>query len=199
MLPFLHPYSAPDSTQSMNKKEEQAAAPLNLSSNLMEESKPTPTTKMEMLDPSALSDVPSAVTFHTKTESVTLPRGVTSVVGITVVTGGAELTCGSCMLAFCFWATLIGFSCVGVGLWEQVNQQQGGTSHLLGLGIVILVVSLVTLLSVVMYHCLTKKTQEQREDGKEVLVEDEKERRLVFEVWGSEIKFTKESTVEDGL
>ncbi|KAK2910134.1 hypothetical protein Q8A73_007849 [Channa argus] len=132
------------------------------------------TTKMERLDPSALSDAPAAVTYNSKTESVVVPGGVTSVLGITVVTGGAELTCGSCMLAFCFWATLIGFSCVTVGMWEQLYHHPEETSHLLGMGIVILVVSLVTLLSVVMYNCLSKKTQEKREDGKEVLVENER-------------------------
>lgn len=131
-----------------------------------------------MLDPSTLSDVPSTVTYNPKSETVTLPRGVTSVAGITVVTGGTEFSCGSCMLAFCFWTTVIGISCIAVGLWDQLNNFNIGTSYLLGLGIVILAVSLVIVGTVLIYGCLTKKrtalTQEQREDGKEVLVEDEK-------------------------
>ncbi|XP_039973807.1 transmembrane protein 100-like [Xiphias gladius] len=133
------------------------------------------TTKMEILDPSALSDVTSTVTYNPKSETVTLPGGVTSVAGITVVTGGAEMSCGSCMLAFCFWKTLIGFSCVAVGLWDQLHHSKEGTSHLLGLGFVILALSFVMVGSVVAYDLLTKKkrekTREQREDGKEVLVE----------------------------
>lgn len=134
------------------------------------------TTKMETLDPSTLPHVPSAVTYNPKSETVTLPEGVTSVAGITVVTGGAELSCGSCMLAFCFWTTLIGFSCIAVGVWDQLNHLKNGTSYLLGMGIVILAVSFIIIGSILMHECLTKKrralTQKQREDGKEVLVED---------------------------
>lgn len=133
------------------------------------------TTKMETLDPSALSDATSAVTYNPKTETVVLPGGVVSVAGITVVTGGAELSCGSCMLAFGFWGSLIGFSCVAVGLWDQLNHSKGRTSHLLVLGFVILALSLVVVGSVVAFYFLTKKkremTREEREDGKEVLVE----------------------------
>eukprot|EP00064_Thunnus_orientalis_P009566 superscaffoldBa00001224_g9590 len=131
---------------------------------------------METLDPSALSAVISTVTYDPKSETVTLPGGVVSVAGITVVTGGAELSCGSCMLAFGFWGTLIGFSCVAVGLWDQLNQSKGGTSHLLILGFVILSLSLVVVGSVVAFYFLTKKkremTRQEREDGKEVLVEE---------------------------
>ncbi|XP_042281162.1 transmembrane protein 100-like [Thunnus albacares] len=134
------------------------------------------TSKMETLDPSALSAVISTVTYDPKSETVTLPGGVVSVAGITVVTGGAELSCGSCMLAFGFWGTLIGFSCVAVGLWDQLNQSKGGTSHLLILGFVILSLSLVVVGSVVAFYFLTKKkremTRQEREDGKEVLVEE---------------------------
>ncbi|XP_034410242.1 transmembrane protein 100-like [Cyclopterus lumpus] len=130
---------------------------------------------MNTLDPSTLSDVTSTVTYDPKSETVTLPGGVVSVAGITVVTGGVELSCGSCMLAFGFWGTLIGFSCVAVGLWDQLNQSQGRISHLLGLGFVILTISFVVVGSVVAFHLLTKKkratSREQREDGKEVLVE----------------------------
>lgn len=132
-------------------------------------------TNMETLDPSALSDVTSTVTYDPKTETVILPGGVVSVAGITVVTGGAELSCGSCMLAFGFWGTLIGFSCVGVGLWDQMSNFREGMSHLLGLGLVILALSLVVVGGVVTYYLLMKKrremTREAREDGKEVLVE----------------------------
>lgn len=127
---------------------------------------------METLDPSALP----AVTYDPKSETVTLPGGVVSVAGITVMTGGAELSCGSCMLAFGFWGTLIGISCVSVGLWDLLNQSKGGTSHLLILGFVILTFSVVVVGSVVVFHLLTKKkremTREQRQDGKEVLIEE---------------------------
>ncbi|XP_041798066.1 transmembrane protein 100-like [Chelmon rostratus] len=133
------------------------------------------TTKMEALDPSTLSDVTSTVTYNPKSETVVLPGGVVSVAGITVVTGGAELSCGSCMLAFGFWGTLIGISCVSVGLWDQLSQSKGGTSHLLGLGFVILSLSFVVVGSVVAFYVMTKKKREMareaRQDGKEVLVE----------------------------
>lgn len=134
------------------------------------------TSKMETLDPSTLSDVP-AVFYNPDSESVTLP-GVTSVAGITVLTGGAELSCRSCMLAFCFWTTIIGFCCVAVGLWDQLNHYNRGTSYLLGVGIVTLALSFLTVGSVMVFSCLTKKrkeiTREHREDGKEVLVEGER-------------------------
>ncbi|XP_042346879.1 transmembrane protein 100-like [Plectropomus leopardus] len=133
------------------------------------------TTKMETLDPSALADVASTVTYDPKSETVILPEGVVSVAGITVMTGGVELSCGSCMMAFGFWGTLIGFSCISVGLWDQLTQSKGGTSHLLGLGLVILALSFVMVGSVVAFYLLTRKkremTREEREDGKEVLVE----------------------------
>ncbi|KAM3615146.1 uncharacterized protein V6R79_024097 [Siganus canaliculatus] len=130
------------------------------------------TTKMETLDPSAL---PAAVTYDCKSETVALPGGVVSVAGITVVTGGVELSCGSCMLAFGFWGTLIGFSCVAVGAWDQMSMSQGNISHLLGMGFVILAFSFTMVGSVLAFHFLTKKKREmrraQREEGKEVLVE----------------------------
>ncbi|XP_069393879.1 uncharacterized protein [Paralichthys olivaceus] len=136
------------------------------------------TTKMETLDPSTLSDIPSTVTYNLQSETLTLPVGITSVAGITVVTGGAELSCRSCMLAFCFWKILIGFSCVAVGLWDQLNNTRKGTSHLLGLGFVILAFSFVVVGSIVVYNLLTKKeramTRAHREDGKEVLVESDR-------------------------
>ncbi|XP_049903473.1 transmembrane protein 100-like [Epinephelus moara] len=131
--------------------------------------------KLETLDPSTLSDATSTVTYDPKSETVTLPEGVVSVAGITVMTGGVELSCGSCMLAFGFWGTLIGFSCVAVGLWDQLNQSKGGTSHLLALGLVILGLSFAVVGSVVAFYLLTRKKREmtrgEREDGKEVLVE----------------------------
>lgn len=129
------------------------------------------TAMMETLDPSALS----SVVYDRKADAVILPGGVVSVAGITVMTGGAELSCGSCMLAFGFWGTLIGFSCVAVGVWDQQNQSQNGTSHLLGLGIVILALSILTVGSVLAFYLLTKKKRErrreERQDGKEILVE----------------------------
>lgn len=137
--------------------------------------KATMTTKMETLEPSTLSDVASAVAYDTKSETVTLPGGIVSVAGVAVVTGGVELSCGSCLLAFGFWGTLIAFSCIAVGLWDQLGRSEGGTSHLLGLGFVILSTSFVVVGSVVVFHLLTKRKREmsrrQREDGKEVLVE----------------------------
>lgn len=130
---------------------------------------------METLDPSALPDVTPTVTYDRRSEAVILPGGVVSVAGITVMTGGAELSCGSCMLAFGFWGTLIAFSCVAVGLWDEMNRSKGGTSHLLVFGFVILGFSFTVVGSVVAFHILTKKrrkmTREEREEGKEVLVE----------------------------
>lgn len=132
-------------------------------------------TKVETLDPSALPDASSTVKYDPRSDTVTLPGGVVSLAGITVVTGGAELSCGSCMLAFGFWGTLIGFSCVAVGLWDQLIQSKGITSHLLCLGIVILAISFLVVGSVLTFYLLTKKkkekTREEREDGKEILVE----------------------------
>lgn len=129
------------------------------------------TAKMETLDPSALS----SVVYDRKADAVILPGGVVSVAGITVMTGGAELSCGSCMLAFGFWGTLIGFSCVAVGVWDQLYQIHEGTSHLLGLGIVILALSILTVGGVLAFYLLTKKKREkrreERQDGKEILVE----------------------------
>lgn len=135
--------------------------------------------KMETLDPSALSDqVTTTVTYDPKSEAVILPGGVVSVAGLTVVTGGTELSCGSCMMACGFWGTLISISCVAVGLWDLLNQSKGGTSHLLSLGCVILAFSFVVVGSVTAHYLLTRKKREQtrleREDGKEVLVASER-------------------------
>ncbi|XP_068614062.1 transmembrane protein 100 [Brachionichthys hirsutus] len=129
---------------------------------------------MEELDPSALPDVTAAVTYDRKAEAVILPGGVVSVTGLTTMTGGAELSCGSCMLAFGFWGTLIAFSCVAVGIWDEMNQSRGGTSHLLVFGFVILGFSLMVVGGVVAFYLLTKKKRKmkrrEREEGKEVLV-----------------------------
>lgn len=133
---------------------------------------------MEQLDPSALEDAALPVTYDPRSEVVILPQGVVSVAGVTVVTGGTELSCGSCILVFGFWGTFIGFSCIAVGLWDQLNQSKGGTSHLLGLGLVILALSLVMVGGVGAFHLLTRKKRAmrrvEREDGKEVLVESKR-------------------------
>lgn len=132
-------------------------------------------TKMEQLDPSALEDIASSVTYDPRSEVVILPQGVVSVAGLTVVTGGAEQSCGSCMLAFGFWGTLVAFSCIAVGLWDQLSQLKEMTSYLLGLGLVILALSLMMVGSVVAFYLLTRKKRgmrrEEKEDGKEILVE----------------------------
>ncbi|XP_023844309.1 transmembrane protein 100 [Salvelinus sp. IW2-2015] len=128
---------------------------------------------MDTLDPSALPGATTAVTYDSKSEMVTLPGGVVSVAGITVITGGAELSCGSCMLAFGVWGTLIGLSVVALGIWDQSVQVGGRTSHLLGLGLVVLAISFGVVGSVVGFRFLTKRgdiTREEREDGKVVLI-----------------------------
>ncbi|KAF7666805.1 hypothetical protein LDENG_00089380 [Lucifuga dentata] len=134
------------------------------------------TTKMERLDPSTLSSSTSAVTYDPKSETVILPDGVVSVSGITVVTGGAELSCGSCMLVFAFWGTFIGFSCVAVGLWDQSSQSVGRPSRLLGLGLAILALSFGLVGCVTGFYLLTKRKREmiraEREDGKVVLLDE---------------------------
>ncbi|MEQ2217585.1 hypothetical protein XENOCAPTIV_015613 [Xenoophorus captivus] len=131
--------------------------------------------KMETLDPSALPDVTPTVSYQCQSETVTFSSGVVSVAGITVVTGGVELSCRSCILAFGFWGTLIGISCLAVGLWDQLAQSKEGTSTLLGLALVVLVLSFLVVGSVLVFHLLTKKKrgirQEERREGKQVLVE----------------------------
>lgn len=134
---------------------------------------------MEQLDPSALESL--SVKYDPRSEVVILPQGVVSVAGVTVVTGGTEQSCGSCMLAFGFWGTVIGFSCIAVGVWNQVSQDR--TSHLLELGLVVMAVSIMTVGSVVAFRLLTRKKRgmrrEEREEGKEILVES---RRVVKKV-----------------
>ncbi|XP_054637302.1 uncharacterized protein LOC129184874 [Dunckerocampus dactyliophorus] len=151
-------------------------------STLKEEERRIKTSDMQTLHPSTLPTGSAAVTYNPKSESVTLPGGVVSVAGITVVTGGVELSCGSCMLAFGFWGTVIGFSCVGVGVWDQLNHSAGGTSHLLALGLVILALGSAVVVSVAVFHVLTKRrramTRNERRDGKEVLVEENVVKRV---------------------
>lgn len=141
---------------------------------------------MEQLDPSALEDMASSVKYDSRSGVVILPQGVVSVAGITVVTGGAEQSCGSCMLAFGFWGTLVGFSCIAVGLWDQLSQLKDRTSHLLGFGLVIVALSLTMVGSVVLFYLLKRKMRknrpmrrEEKEDGQEILVES---RRVVKKV-----------------
>ncbi|CAL8290297.1 unnamed protein product [Merluccius merluccius] len=140
---------------------------------------------MDVLDPSTLpSSEAAAVTYDHKTQTVTLPGGIVSVAGVTIVTGGTELTWGSCMMALGFWGTLIGVSVVGLGLWDQSNQPQGMTSHLLVLGCMILAISVGMVGSIAMLYLLRKRrrevTREEREDGKVVLVEEN--RRVIKRV-----------------
>lgn len=138
---------------------------------------------MEQLDPSALEDMASSVKYDSRSGVVILPQGVVSVAGITVVTGGAEQSCGTCMLAFGFWGTLVGFSCIAVGLWDQLSQLGDRISHLLGFGLVIVALSLMMVGSVVLFYLLTRKKRrvrrEEKEDGEEILVES---RRVVKKV-----------------
>lgn len=138
---------------------------------------------MEQLDPSALEDMASSVKYDSRSGVVILPQGVVSVAGITVVTGGAEQSCGSCMLAFGFWGTLVGFSCIAVGLWDQLSQLGDRISHLLGFGLVIVALSLMMVGSVVLFYLLKRKKRrvrrEEKEDGEEILVES---RRVVKKV-----------------
>ncbi|XP_036394198.1 transmembrane protein 100-like [Megalops cyprinoides] len=115
----------------------------------------------------------SAVTFDPKSETVTLPGGVVSVAGVTVVTGGAELSWGSCLLAFGVWGTLIGVSVIAVGLWDVSTRVKGGTSHLLSLGLVVLAISSGVVVAVIGCRFLRRKGmigRREADDGKVVLV-----------------------------
>lgn len=117
---------------------------------------------------------PSTVIFDTRSEAVILPDGVVSVAGITVVTGGAELTCGSCLLAFGVWGTLIGVSVVLLGIWDQ-KAEKHGVSTLLALGLVILALGLGMVLGVAGYRYSNKKKQVidwGNDDGKVVMVDE---------------------------
>lgn len=132
--------------------------------------------KMETLDPSTLPDVTSAASYQCRPETVTFSSGVVSVAGITVVTGGVELSCRSCILAFGFWGTLIGLSCLAVAIWDQLGRFQNENFTLLGLGLVILVLSFLMVAIVLVFHLLTKKKRgirrEEGREGKQVLVQE---------------------------
>lgn len=134
------------------------------------------TSQMETLDASALPGATAAVTYDPKTETVTLPGGIVSVTGLTVITGGTELSCGSCMLAFGIWGTLIGLSALAVGVWHQSIMSVGQKSNLLQLGFVIAAISFGVVGIVLGYRFLSKRRtelrREEREDGRRVLVGD---------------------------
>ncbi|XP_037392730.1 transmembrane protein 100-like [Pygocentrus nattereri] len=128
-----------------------------------------------ILDPSALPDPTPTVTYDPKSETVTLPTRVVSVAGVTVVTGGTEMTWGSCLLAFGFWGTLVGLSSVSVGLWDSAHTSEN-TSILLVLGLVILAISSGVVLGVVGFRSIMKKrglTRREREEGRVVLVAED--------------------------
>lgn len=130
---------------------------------------------MDVLDPSTLpSSEAAAVTYDHKSETVTLPGGIVSVAGITMVTGSSELTWGSCLMPLGFWGTIIGVSVMGLGLWDQSNQPQGVASHLLVLASVILAISAGLVGSIAVFYLLRKRREMTREmdDGKVVLVEE---------------------------
>ncbi|XP_076827070.1 uncharacterized protein LOC143473813 [Brachyhypopomus gauderio] len=129
-----------------------------------------------ILNPAALPDSTPAVIYDPKSETVTIQSKIVSVAGVTVVTGGTELSWGSCMLAFGFWGTLIGLSMVSVGLWEYSEVKKGSTSHLLVLGLVVLGLSFSVVAGVVGLRCAMRKrgrTRIQRDEGRVVLVEGE--------------------------
>lgn len=116
------------------------------------------------------------VTYNSKSETVMLPNGVVSVAGVTVVTGGAELSCSSCMLIFGVWGTLVGLSMVSVGLWDHSVYQNRGLSHLLSFGMVVLLTSLGMVGVVFGFRFLMKKRRMkariERQEGNLVLVND---------------------------
>uniref|UniRef100_A0A672NEW0 Transmembrane protein 100 n=1 Tax=Sinocyclocheilus grahami TaxID=75366 RepID=A0A672NEW0_SINGR len=103
------------------------------------------------------SNPTQTVRYDPKSETVTLPNGLVSVAGVTVVTGGAELSCGSCMLAFGVWGTLVGLSVVSVGLWDHLEYMKSGLSHLLALGLVLLLSSLSLVAMIFVLRFLMKK------------------------------------------
>ncbi len=114
--------------------------------------------------------------YDPKSETVTLPNGLVSVAGVTVVTGGAELSCGSCMLAFGFWGTLVGLSVVSVGLWDHLEYKNNGLSHLLALGLVLLLSSLSLVAVIFVLRLLMKKrrmmARRERAEANLVLVNE---------------------------
>ncbi|KAK2854972.1 hypothetical protein Q7C36_006841 [Tachysurus vachellii] len=126
-----------------------------------------------ILDISSLPHPTPTVTYDPKSETVTFPSGVVSVAGVTVITGGTELSCSSCMLAFGFWGTLVGLSALCVGLREHLLLNEGKISNLLALALVVLVLSLGIMLGVFGFRFIMKKTgmiKRERDEGKVVLV-----------------------------
>ncbi|XP_043116119.1 transmembrane protein 100-like [Puntigrus tetrazona] len=122
-------------------------------------------------DLSADSKPTQIVKYDPKSETVTLPDGLVSVTGLTVVTGGAELSCGSCMLAFAFWGTLVGLSVVSVGLWDHL-EYSNGLSHLLALGLVLLLssLSLVAVIFALRFFMKKRRMMARRERAEANLV-----------------------------
>lgn len=116
------------------------------------------------------------VTYDPKSETVTLPHGVVSVAGVTVVTGGAELSCSSCILTFGVWGSLVGLSVVSVGLWDHSVYKNSSPSHLLTLGLVVLLTSLGLVGVVYGFRFLMKKrrmkARRERQEGNLVLIND---------------------------
>ncbi|XP_053351230.1 transmembrane protein 100-like [Clarias gariepinus] len=126
-----------------------------------------------ILDISSLPHPTPTVTYDPESETVTFPSGVVSVAGVTVITGGTELSCGSCMLAFGFWGTLVGLSALCVGLREYLMLNEGNISNLLALGLTTLIISLGIIFGVIGFRFIKKKTRvlrREREEGKVVLV-----------------------------
>uniref|UniRef100_A0A8C1V5W4 Transmembrane protein 100 n=1 Tax=Cyprinus carpio TaxID=7962 RepID=A0A8C1V5W4_CYPCA len=122
------------------------------------------------------SNPSQTVKYDPKSETVMLPNGLVSVAGVTVVTGGAELSCGSCMLAFGVWGTLVGLSVVSVGLWDHLEYKMSGLSHLLALGLVLLLSSLSLVAMIFLLRFLMKKrrmiSRRQRAEVNLVLVNE---------------------------
>ncbi|KAA0703100.1 hypothetical protein E1301_Tti010792 [Triplophysa tibetana] len=117
------------------------------------------------------SKTTETVTYDPKSETVTLPKGIVSVAGVTVITGGAELSCSSCMLIFGVWGTLVGLSIVSVGLWDHSMYKNSGLSHLLTLGLVVLLISSGLVAVVFALRFLMKKRRmKARRDRQEVPV-----------------------------
>lgn len=131
-----------------------------------------------VLDLSSLPHPTPTVTYDPKSETVTFPSGVVSIAGVTVITGGTELSWGSCMLAFGFWGTLVGLSALCVGLREYLLINESSISSLLVLSLVILIISLGTIIGVFGFRFIMKKTRAMirvREEGKVVLVGEEEQ------------------------
>lgn len=110
-----------------------------------------------MMAAPADSNPSQTVKYDRKSETVIFPNGLVSVASVTVVTGGAELSCGSCMLAFGVWGTLVGLSVVSVGLWDHLEYNTSGLSHLLALGLVLLLSSLSLVALIFILRFIMKK------------------------------------------